>query len=79
MPRDKTVVLGLVSTKAPQLEAQDELRRRSEAAGRYLPLENPALSPQCGFGSLAEGNLLSADNQRRTLDLVVDTARKVWG
>jgi 5-methyltetrahydropteroyltriglutamate--homocysteine methyltransferase len=79
VPRDKTVVLGLGSTKAPQLEAEDELRRRSDAAARYLPLENPALSPRRGSGSVAEGNSLSADNQRRKLDLVVDTARKVWG
>jgi 5-methyltetrahydropteroyltriglutamate--homocysteine methyltransferase len=79
VPRDKTVVLGLVSTKAPQLEAPDELRRRIEAAARYLPLENLALSPQCGFASVAEGNLLSIDDQRRKLELVADTARKVWG
>jgi 5-methyltetrahydropteroyltriglutamate--homocysteine methyltransferase len=79
VPRDKTVVLGLITTKAPALEAQDDLRRRIDAAARYLPLENLALSPQCGFASVAAGNLLTADDQRRKLELVVDTARKVWG
>jgi 5-methyltetrahydropteroyltriglutamate--homocysteine methyltransferase len=79
VPRDKTVALGLITTKAPTLEAQDDLRRRIEAAARYLPLENLALSPQCGFASVAAGNLLSPDDQRRKLELLVDTARKVWG
>ncbi len=79
VPRGKTVVLGLVTTKEPRLESPDELQRRIEEASRYVPLENLALSPQCGFASVAEGNLLSVDDQRRKLELVVDTARKVWG
>ena len=79
VPRDKTVVLGLVSTKVPDLESPDELRRRIDEAARYNRLESLALSPQCGFASVAEGNLLSRDDQRRKLELVVDTARKVWG
>jgi 5-methyltetrahydropteroyltriglutamate--homocysteine methyltransferase len=79
VPRGKTVVLGLVTTKEPRLESQDELRRRIDEAAKYVPLENLALSPQCGFASVAAGNLLSTDEQWRKLELVVSTARKVWG
>ncbi len=78
MPRGKTVVLGLVTTKEAALESTDELRRRIDEAARYVPLENLALSPQCGFASVAAGNLLSLDEQWRKLALVADTARKVW-
>jgi 5-methyltetrahydropteroyltriglutamate--homocysteine methyltransferase len=79
MPRDKMVVLGLVSSKEPQLESQDDLLRRIDEAARYLPIDNLALSPQCGFASTLAGNLLSADAQWRKLELVVSTAQKVWG
>ena len=79
VPRDKSVVLGLVTTKQPTLESQEALRRRIDEASRFVPLENLALSTQCGFASVAAGNLLSLDDQWRKLDLVVDTARKVWG
>jgi 5-methyltetrahydropteroyltriglutamate--homocysteine methyltransferase len=79
MPKGKTVVLGLISSKVPQLESPDLLQRRIDEAARYVPLENLALSPQCGFASTAPGNLLTWDDQRRKLDLVVQTARKVWG
>jgi|SRR5579871_257755 len=79
VPRGKTVVLGLVTTKEPQLEPIDQLRRRIDEAARYVPLENLALSPQCGFASVAAGNLLSMDEQWRKLELVAQTARKVWG
>jgi 5-methyltetrahydropteroyltriglutamate--homocysteine methyltransferase len=79
VPRGKTVVLGLVTTKESKLESQDDLRRRIDEAARFIPLENLALSPQCGFASVAAGNLLSIDDQWRKLELVVDTARKVWG
>ncbi len=79
VPRGKTVVLGLVSSKVPQLESQDQLMRRIEEASKYVPLENLALSPQCGFASTMEGNLLTEDDQWRKLKLVVDTAGKVWG
>ncbi len=79
VPRGKDVVLGLVTTKEPVLESQDELRRRIDEAARYVPLENLALSPQCGFASVAAGNLLSMDEQWRKLALVVDTVGKVWG
>jgi 5-methyltetrahydropteroyltriglutamate--homocysteine methyltransferase len=78
MPRDKMVVLGLVSSKEAQLESQDALLRRIDEASRYVPIENLALSPQCGFASTAAGNLLTEDEQWRKLELVVETARKVW-
>jgi methionine synthase II (cobalamin-independent) len=78
VPRGKNVVLGLVTTKEPKLESQDELRRRIDEAAKLVPLENLALSPQCGFASTAAGNLLTADEQWRKLELVVETARKVW-
>jgi 5-methyltetrahydropteroyltriglutamate--homocysteine methyltransferase len=79
MPRGKQVVLGLVTTKLGELESQDVLLKRIEEASKYVPIENLALSPQCGFASVIQGNLLSWDDQRRKLELVVDTARKVWG
>jgi 5-methyltetrahydropteroyltriglutamate--homocysteine methyltransferase len=79
VPRGKTVVLGLITTKEARLESQDELRHRVDEAARYVPLEHLALSPQCGFASVAAGNLLSWDEQRRKLELVMDTARKIWG
>ena len=79
MPRDKTVVLGLISSKEPELESVDDLRRRIDAAARFVPIENLAIAPQCGFASTMLGNLLSWDDQKRKLELVVETARKVWG
>ena len=79
IPRGKSVVLGLITTKVPKLESQNELRRRIDEASKFVPLENLALSPQCGFASTAAGNLLSPDEQWKKLELVVDTARKVWG
>jgi 5-methyltetrahydropteroyltriglutamate--homocysteine methyltransferase len=78
VPPGKTVVLGLISTKEPELESQDDLLRRIEEASQFVPVERLALSPQCGFASTARGNLLSWDDQRRKLELLVDTARKVW-
>jgi 5-methyltetrahydropteroyltriglutamate--homocysteine methyltransferase len=79
MPRDKMVVLGLISSKEPALEPMDDLRRRIDEAAKYVPLENLAIAPQCGFASTMLGNLLTWDEQRRKLELVVETARKVWG
>ncbi|MGE5136973.1 MAG: cobalamin-independent methionine synthase II family protein [Gemmatimonadota bacterium] len=79
VPDGTTVVLGLVSSKTPELEPQDELCRRIEAAAAYVPLENLALSPQCGFASTARGNLLTTEDELRKLTLVAETARKVWG
>ncbi|HUZ78345.1 MAG TPA: cobalamin-independent methionine synthase II family protein [Chloroflexota bacterium] len=79
MPSDRVVVLGLITTKSPDMESPDELLRRIEAAARYIPMENLALSPQCGFASSIPGNPLSWDEQRRKLELVVQTAAKAWG
>ncbi|HXP30470.1 MAG TPA: 5-methyltetrahydropteroyltriglutamate--homocysteine S-methyltransferase [Stellaceae bacterium] len=76
---NKVAVLGLVTTKKPQLEAKDELKRRIEEAQRYLPLDRLALSPQCGFASTIEGNRLTIDDEKRKLRLVVETAQEVWG
>jgi methionine synthase II (cobalamin-independent) len=74
----KNVVLGLVTTKEPQLESQDALRRRIDEAARYVSLDRLAISTQCGFASVAAGNLITIDDQWRKLELVVDTARKTW-
>lgn len=79
VPKGKVVVLGLVSTKVPELETVDELKRRIDEASKYLPLEQLALSPQCGFASDVVGNLVSVDDQRRKLERVVEVARQVWG
>jgi 5-methyltetrahydropteroyltriglutamate--homocysteine methyltransferase len=79
VPKGKTVVLGLVSSKVPRMEDPAQLAKRIEEASRYLPLENLALSPQCGFASTAEGNLITEDRQWAKLRLVADTARRVWG
>ena len=79
VPRGKTVVLGLVTTKDAKLESPDDLLRRIDQAAKYMPLENLAISTQCGFASVAAGNLLTMDEQWRKLELVVNTARKVWG
>jgi methionine synthase II (cobalamin-independent) len=78
VPTGKIVVLGLVSTKVPELESLDELRRRVDEAAKYVPLEQLAVSPQCGFGSDVVGNLVSEDDQKRKLERVVELARKVW-
>ena len=79
VPQGKVVVLGLVSTKVPETPSVDELRRRIDAAARYVPIEQLAISPQCGFASSVVGNLISEDDQRRKLETVVETARRVWG
>ncbi len=79
VPRGKTVVLGLISSKVGKLESADELARRIEEASRVVPLESLALSPQCGFASTMEGNLLSEDEQWAKLRLTVETAKRVWG
>jgi 5-methyltetrahydropteroyltriglutamate--homocysteine methyltransferase len=79
LPKEKVVVLGLVSTKVAQLEKIDDLKRRIDAAGKYAPLEQLAISPQCGFSSDVVGNLISEDDQKRKLEIVVETARQVWG
>jgi 5-methyltetrahydropteroyltriglutamate--homocysteine methyltransferase len=79
MPRDKAVVLGLVSTKRPELEERGDLLRRIAEAARIVPLERLALSPQCGFASAVSGNPLTPDDQKAKLALVQEVAREVWG
>jgi 5-methyltetrahydropteroyltriglutamate--homocysteine methyltransferase len=79
VPKGKRVVLGLVSSKTPELEDRDRLLRRIEEAARYCPVEQLALSAQCGFASVAGGNALTEDQQWAKLELIVDTARRVWG
>ncbi len=82
MPKGKNakgVVLGLISSKLPQLESPEQVVRRIEEAAKYVPLDRLALSPQCGFASALEGNLLTETEQWAKLKLVVDTARRVWG
>jgi 5-methyltetrahydropteroyltriglutamate--homocysteine methyltransferase len=79
VPKDRAVVLGLVTTKRPENDSKDELKRRIEEAAKYMPLENLALSPQCGFASVARGNPITVDDQRRKLELIVQTATEVWG
>jgi 5-methyltetrahydropteroyltriglutamate--homocysteine methyltransferase len=80
VPRgNKIVVLGLVTSKTGELESKDDLKRRLDVASKFLPLEQLALSPQCGFASTEEGNLLTTDQQWRKLELCVEVAREVWG
>jgi 5-methyltetrahydropteroyltriglutamate--homocysteine methyltransferase len=78
VPDDRIVVLGLVSSKRPQMESEEELRTRIAEAARIVPIERLALSPQCGFASTHEGNALTPDDQRRKLELVAATSRSVW-
>ena len=79
LPKGKTVVLGLVTTKVGELESKDALKRRIDEAAKVVPLEQLALSPQCGFSSTHHGNALSVDDQWRKLERVVDVAGEVWG
>ncbi len=79
VPKGKRVILGLVSSKTPVLESRDVLKRRIDAAAKYLPLDQLCLSPQCGFASNFMGNPVTVDDERRKLELVVETAREVWG
>jgi 5-methyltetrahydropteroyltriglutamate--homocysteine methyltransferase len=79
VPKGKQVVLGLVTTKRGALESKDELKRRIDEAAKYVPLDQLCLSPQCGFSSTVEGNVLSYDEEVAKLRLIVETAREVWG
>ena len=79
LPKGKIVVLGLVTTKLGKLESKDDLKRRIDEAAKYVPLEQLALSPQCGFSSTVHGNDIAVDAQRAKLSLVVETAKEVWG
>jgi 5-methyltetrahydropteroyltriglutamate--homocysteine methyltransferase len=78
VPKGKTVVLGLVSSKTPKLESKDFLKRKIEQAAKHVPLENLCLSPQCGFSSTHHGNALTEDEQWKKLELVAQVAREVW-
>jgi 5-methyltetrahydropteroyltriglutamate--homocysteine methyltransferase len=79
VPKGKTVVLGLVTSKSGALEQEDDLKRRVDEAAKFCPLDQLALSPQCGFSSTLEGNKLTADDQRRKLELCVKVATSIWG
>ena len=79
LPKGKTVVLGLVTTKLGELENKDDLKRRIDEAAQYAPLDQLALSPQCGFSSTVHGNNIAVEAQRAKLRLVVETAAEVWG
>jgi 5-methyltetrahydropteroyltriglutamate--homocysteine methyltransferase len=79
LPESKSVVLGLVTTKVGEIESAEFVKRRIDEAARYVPLERLCLSPQCGFSSTHHGNALSHDDQWRKLELIVTTARDVWG
>ncbi len=79
VPKEKRVVLGLVTTKKGALESKDDLKRRIDEAARFVPLDQLCLSPQCGFASTVDGNLLSEEEQFAKLRLVVETVREVWG
>jgi len=79
VPKGKTVVLGLVTSKSGRLESRDELKRRVEEAAKYVPLEQLCLSPQCGFASTEEGNILSEDEQWAKLAMIVELAEEIWG
>ncbi|HTZ42228.1 MAG TPA: 5-methyltetrahydropteroyltriglutamate--homocysteine S-methyltransferase [Jatrophihabitans sp.] len=79
VPPGKQVVLGLVTTKRPELERKDDLKRRIDEAAKYLDLDQLCLSPQCGFSSTVEGNDLTLDEERAKLALVVETAAEIWG
>jgi 5-methyltetrahydropteroyltriglutamate--homocysteine methyltransferase len=79
VPEDRTVVLGLVTSKKPMLESKEELKQRIQEASKYVPLERLALSSQCGFASTEEGNLLTQEQQAAKLRLVAETAHEVWG
>lgn len=79
VPEDRTVVLGLISSKKPNLESKSELKQRIRQASQFIPLERLAISPQCGFASTIEGNLVTRADEEAKLRLVAETAREVWG
>jgi 5-methyltetrahydropteroyltriglutamate--homocysteine methyltransferase len=78
LPKGKVVVLGLITTKLGALESKDDIKRRIDEAAKYVPLEQLALSPQCGFSSSFHGNDIEMSQQTAKLRLVVDVARDVW-
>jgi 5-methyltetrahydropteroyltriglutamate--homocysteine methyltransferase len=79
LPKGKTVVLGLVTSKTGTLESKDDIKRRIDEAAKFAPLDQLCLSPQCGFASTQEGNTLAEDEQWRKLEMIVAVAEEVWG
>jgi 5-methyltetrahydropteroyltriglutamate--homocysteine methyltransferase len=79
LPKNKKIVLGLVTSKTPALEAKDALKRRIDEAAKHAAIEQLAISPQCGFGSTAEGNVMTAEQEAAKLRLCVEVATEVWG
>jgi len=79
MPKNKDVVLGLITTKTPKLEDKDVIKRRLDEAARMIELDRLAVSPQCGFASVVEGNVITQADQRAKLELVIDISREIWG
>ncbi len=79
VPKDKTVVLGLVTTKLAELESKDDIKRRIDEAAKYAPMEQLCLSPQCGFSSTVHGNEIARESQARKMRMIVELAREVWG
>ena len=79
VPKDRQVVLGLVTTKTGRLESKDDLKRRIDEAAKYISLDQLCLSPQCGFASTEEGNTLAEDEQWAKLRMIVEVAEEVWG
>ena len=79
VPKDKTVVLGLVTSKSGTLESKDELKRRIDEAAKYVSLDQLCLSPQCGFASTEEGNILTEEQQWAKLRMIVELSEEVWG
>jgi len=79
VPKEKTVVLGLVTSKSGRLESKDDIRRRIEQAAKFVSLEQLCLSPQCGFASTEEGNILAEEEQWTKLRMIVELSEEVWG
>ena len=79
VPKGKTVVLGLITSKSGRLESKDDLKRRIDEAAKYVPLEQLCLSPQCGFASTEEGNILAEEEQWAKLRMIAELADEVWG
>ena len=79
VPKGKMVVLGLVTTKFPELEKKDELKRRIDEAAKFIDIDQLALSPQCGFASTLLGNKVTVDDEKRKLALIVELADEIWG
>ena len=78
-PKDRLIVLGIMTTKTPENDSNEELKRRIEEAAQFVPIENLAVSPQCGFASIDIGNPITVDDERRKFDSFHKVAREVWG